>query len=128
MCHRRGRHGAGHQPGRARRPLGHIFETESADITAQSDATLTEIATLLQNDPDMRLHVVGHTDNEGTLEFNLDLSRRRTEAVVQTVVSGHGVATSRLLANGVGFLAPVASNRTEEGRARNRRVEPVEIF
>lgn len=76
----------------------------------------------------MRLHVVGHTDNEGTLEFNLDLSRRRTEAVVQTLVSGHGVATSRLLANGVGFLAPVASNRTEEGRARNRRVEPVEIF
>ena len=107
---------------------GIFFETGSADITAQSDVTLSEIAALLGDNPQMRLHVVGHTDNEGTLDFNLDLSRRRAEAVVQTLTSTHGVAADRHLANGVGFLAPVASNRTEEGRAKNRRVELVELF
>ena len=107
---------------------GILFETGSADITAQSEATLAEIATLLQGNPDMSLHIVGHTDNEGTREYNMDLSRRRAEAVMETLVTGHGVAAARLLADGVGYLAPVASNRTDEGRARNRRVELVEIF
>ncbi len=107
---------------------GIFFETGSADITAQSDATLTEIATLLQGNPDMSLHIVGHTDSEGTLEFNMDLSSRRAQAVMDTLVTGQGIAAARLRANGVGYLAPVASNRTDEGRARNRRVELVEIF
>ena len=107
---------------------GIFFETGSAEITAQSETALIEIATLLQSNPDMRLHIVGHTDNEGTLEFNMDLSRRRAEAVMETLVTGHGVATGRLQANGVGYLAPVASNRSDDGRARNRRVELVETF
>ena len=107
---------------------GIFFETGSADITAQSEGALTEIATLLQGNPDMRLHIVGHTDNEGTLEFNMDLSTQRAEAVMEALVTGHGVAAARLMANGVGYLAPVASNRNDEGRARNRRVELVETF
>ncbi len=107
---------------------GIFFETGSADITAQSEGALTEIATLLQGNPEMRLHIVGHTDNEGALEFNMDLSTRRAEAVMETLVTGHGVEATRLLANGVGYLAPVASNRNDEGRARNRRVELVETF
>jgi len=107
---------------------GIFFETGSAEITAQSEWALTEIVTLLESNPDMRLHIVGHTDNEGTLEFNMDLSRRRAEAVLETLVTGHGVAAARLQANGVGCLAPVASNRSDDGRARNRRVELVETF
>ena len=107
---------------------GIFFETGSADITAPSEATLAEIATLLQGNPDMSLHIVGHTDNEGTLEYHMDLSSRRVQAVMEMLVTGQGVAAARLRANGVGYLAPVASNRTDEGRARNRRVELAEIF
>ena len=107
---------------------GIFFETGSADITAQSEATLTEIATLLQGNADMSLHIVGHTDNEGTLEYNMDLSNRRADAVMETLVTGRGIAAARLRASGVAYLAPVASNRTDEGRAMNRRVELVEIF
>ncbi|OFW05963.1 MAG: hypothetical protein A3I61_06720 [Acidobacteria bacterium RIFCSPLOWO2_02_FULL_68_18] len=107
---------------------GIFFDTGSAAITAASDAAITEIAALLRNNPKLRLQIVGHTDTEGTLEFNMDLSRRRAEAVVQTLVSKHTIAAARLQASGVGYLAPVASNRTEEGRAKNRRVELVEIF
>jgi len=68
--------------------------------------------------------IVGHSDNQGTLDANLALSQRRAEAVRDALVS-RGVAAERLDARGVGFLAPVASNATEEGRARNRRVELV---
>jgi outer membrane protein OmpA-like peptidoglycan-associated protein len=107
---------------------GIFFDTGSAAITAASDAAITEIAALLRDNPKMRLHIVGHTDTEGTFEFNMDLSRRRAEAVVQTLVTKHMIAAGRLQSSGVGYLAPVASNRTEEGRAKNRRVELVEIF
>jgi len=73
----------------------------------------------------VKLYVVGHTDNTGTYEYNLDLSRRRAAAVVEALTRGHGVAAARLKAVGVGPVAPVASNATEEGRAKNRRVELV---
>jgi len=69
---------------------------------------------------------VGHTDNIGTLSSNMDLSQRRAEAVVRALVSSHGVDAKRLHPIGVGPAAPIASNKTEEGRARNRRVELVE--
>jgi outer membrane protein OmpA-like peptidoglycan-associated protein len=71
--------------------------------------------------------VVGHTDNAGTLEANLALSRGRAAAVVKELTSSrHGIAASRLSAQGVGPLVPVASNRSEAGRAKNRRVDLVE--
>ncbi|MBI2828015.1 MAG: DUF4892 domain-containing protein [Acidobacteria bacterium] len=107
---------------------GIFFDTGSATITPASDAAIAEISTLLRENAAMRLHIVGHTDTEGTFDFNMDLSRRRAEAVMQTLVSKHTIAAARLQASGVGYLAPVASNRTEDGRAKNRRVELVEIF
>jgi outer membrane protein OmpA-like peptidoglycan-associated protein len=70
--------------------------------------------------------VVGHTDNIGALDYNIDLSRRRAEAVVVALTSQHGVARDRLRPSGVGPLAPAATNATEGGRALNRRVELVE--
>ena len=69
--------------------------------------------------------IVGHTDNQGTLDYNIDLSTRRAEAVRDHLVDTHGIAASSLRAAGVGFLAPVASNQTAEGRGQNRRVEIV---
>lgn len=106
---------------------GILFDTDSTEIEAESEAALIEIAKLLNARQELSLLVVGHTDDEGSLEYNLDLSARRAKAVVDALVEGHGIARERLEGHGVGFLAPVASNRTEEGRALNRRVELVEI-
>jgi outer membrane protein OmpA-like peptidoglycan-associated protein len=71
------------------------------------------------------LRVVGHTDSTGPLEANMRLSQARAEAVVQALAAQHGVATARVKGHGVGPLAPVATNDTEEGKAKNRRVELV---
>jgi len=105
---------------------GIYFDTGKAEVKPESADTLKEIAKLLQNQPDLKLLVVGHTDNVGTLAANMDLSKRRADAVVKALTATYGVPASRLLAQGAGPLAPVASNRTEDGRAKNRRVELVE--
>ena len=86
---------------------------------------MAEIAKLLKADPNLKVYVVGHTDNTASLDLNLKLSRERAEAVAQALVSGHGIDAGRLIGQGVGPLAPVASNDSEEGRAKNRRVELV---
>lgn len=102
------------------------FDFAKATLTPESAPALTEIATLLRQSPDLSLYVVGHTDAVGGYEFNLDLSRQRAEAVVTALVRQHGIAATRLTPAGVGPLAPVATNATEDGRAENRRVELVE--
>lgn len=104
---------------------GITFDTDSASIRPESEQALGEIAKLLQGDPSLKLFVVGHTDNAGSVDHNLKLSQDRAQAVVQALVSGHGIAASRLRAYGCGPYAPVASNDNEEGRAKNRRVELV---
>jgi flagellar motor protein MotB len=104
---------------------GIYFDSGKADVKPESDAALEEIAKLLQQDPSLKLYVVGHTDNVGTLASNMDLSRRRATAVTQVLVTKHGVAAARLSPQGDGPTAPVASNDSEEGRAKNRRVELV---
>jgi hypothetical protein len=80
---------------------------------------------LLRADPRLELYVVGHTDNAGTFSYNMKLSRDRAASVAKTLAGEYGIAAPRLQASGVGPLAPVASNRAEEGRAKNRRVELV---
>lgn len=104
---------------------GIYFDTDSARVKPESGATLKEIARLMRARPDLHLLVVGHTDNRGTLEYNLDLSRRRAAAVVAALAADHGIDAARLTPAGVGFLAPVASNDSDKGRAANRRVELV---
>lgn len=101
------------------------FESNSTALSNTSMPTLNHIAQLLRDNPNMKLHVVGHTDNVGGLDANLDLSRRRAESVVAALTSTCKVDPARLRAAGVGPLAPVAPNTTEAGRARNRRVELV---
>jgi OmpA-OmpF porin, OOP family len=104
---------------------GIYFDTAKADVKPESDAALQEIAKLLQQNSTLKLHVVGHTDNVGQLASNMDLSRRRADAVVKVLSTKYSIAVARLDAQGVGPLAPVASNDSEEGRAKNRRVELV---
>jgi OOP family OmpA-OmpF porin len=101
------------------------FDTGKADVKPESDAALKEIANLLQQDPQLKLYVVGHTDNQGALDLNVDLSKRRADAVLTALATKYGVAAARLSAWGDGPTSPVASNDTEEGRAKNRRVELV---
>jgi flagellar motor protein MotB len=104
---------------------GIYFDTGKAEVKPESDATLAEIAKLLQQNPQLKLYVVGHTDNQGTLDMNMDLSRRRAEAVLTALTTKYGVPAAKLRALGDGPSAPVASNDAEEGRAKNRRVELV---
>ncbi len=104
---------------------GIYFDTGKADIKPESDATLKEIAKLLQGDPSLKLHVVGHTDNQGALDMNMDLSRRRADAVLGALTTKYAVPAGRLRAFGCGPYSPVASNDSEDGRAKNRRVELV---
>lgn len=101
------------------------FDFNKADIKPDSKPTLDEIAKLLQDDAALKLLVVGHTDNVGTLDFNRDLSSRRAASVVKELTSTYGISSARLHAEGVAFLCPVDQNNTDEGRAKNRRVELV---
>ncbi len=101
------------------------FDTDSAVIKPESEPTLAEIAKLLKAEPAMKLWIVGHTDNVGGYDHNMKLSARRAKAVQAVLTGRFGIASSRLHDAGVGFLAPVAPNTSEEGRAKNRRVELV---
>ena len=104
---------------------GIYFDTAKAEVKPESVAALKEIAKLLQQTPTLKVLVVGHTDNAGSLASNMDLSKRRADAVVAALTTKYGVASARLVAQGAGPLAPVSSNNTEDGRAKNRRVELV---
>ena len=102
-----------------------LFDTGQSTLKPESKAAIAEIAKLLKNRMQLKLFVVGHTDSTGGFESNMRLSRDRAAAVTQSLVSDHGIAATRLTAHGVGPLAPVASNSTDEGRTKNRRVELV---
>lgn len=105
---------------------GIYFDTGKADVKPESGDAIKEIGKLLQSNAQLKLLVVGHTDNAGVLASNMDLSKRRADAVVQALITGYRIAPARLSAQGAGPLAPVASNKSEEGRGKNRRVELVE--
>ena len=102
------------------------FDFDKAIVKPESDSILKEISKLLEQDPHLKLFVVGHTDSVGKIDYNMKLSRARAEAVVRVLVTKFGAAEDRLSPHGVGPLAPVATNQTEEGRALNRRVELVQ--
>jgi len=100
------------------------FDTGKATIQPDSEAVLQQIVDLMQQNPALKLRVEGHTDNQGAAAANQTLSERRAQAVVAWLTS-HGVAASRLTAKGFGASKPIAENATEDGRAKNRRVELV---
>jgi outer membrane protein OmpA-like peptidoglycan-associated protein len=106
---------------------GIFFDTGKADLKPESSPTLQEIAGLLSSDPKLAVLIVGHTDNQGAYDYNLDLSRRRAESVVAALTTSFRADGKRLRAAGVGMLAPAASNDADDGRAKNRRVEVVKL-
>jgi outer membrane protein OmpA-like peptidoglycan-associated protein len=104
---------------------GIYFDTDKDTLRPESQPTLAEIAKLLAAYPQWKIHVVGHTDNQGKADYNLDLSRRRAANVVRELAARNAAPADRLDSFGCGWYAPVASNDSEDGRARNRRVELV---
>ncbi len=104
---------------------GLYFDTGKAIVKPESEPTLVQMVKLLQQNASLKVFVVGHTDGTGTLETNVKLSADRAAAVVSALTS-RGIDASRLKAAGAGPWSPVATNRTDEGKAKNRRVELVE--
>ncbi|NNE87462.1 MAG: OmpA family protein [Silicimonas sp.] len=101
------------------------FITGSADLGPGPYASLQAISLWLETNPSALVVFVGHTDSVGSLDANIDLSRRRALSVMDRLVSQFGTNASQLEAAGAGYLSPVATNLTEQGRAANRRVEVV---
>ena len=108
---------------RAVQVYGIYFDFNSADIRPESDPVLRKIADIMQQNPDWKLSVSGHTDNVGGAQFNLALSQRRAAAVKDALVTRFKIAPGRLQTSGYGASSPLDTNETLEGRARNRRVE-----
>jgi len=106
---------------------GFYFDTASAALKPESGPTLDEVVTLLKADADLRLLVVGHTDGVGGFEDNIELSKKRAAAVVAALSERLPAASSRLTPCGVGYQCPIATNRSDEGRAKNRRVALVRV-
>jgi len=104
---------------------GIYFDTDKSTLKAESAPTLVEMAKWLKTNATAKVFIVGHTDMQGAVERNRTLSRDRAAAVIAALVKDHGIAVDRLTADGVGPLAPAASNADEAGRAKNRRVEMV---
>jgi outer membrane protein OmpA-like peptidoglycan-associated protein len=104
---------------------GIYFDTGKAEIKPESDTAIAQISKLLKNSASLKLYVVGHTDNVGTIDANMKLSKDRADAVVNSLITKYGIQAERLKSYGVASLTPVASNDTDEGRAKNRRVELV---
>ncbi|GIV24231.1 MAG: OmpA family protein [Bacteroidia bacterium] len=101
-----------------------FFDFDKATLRPESEVELREVARLLRENPRWRVEVQGHTDSIGTASYNQTLSQRRAEAV-RTYLIEQGIAAERITARGYGFTRPVATNRTGEGRALNRRTEIV---
>ncbi len=98
------------------------FDFNSSALTSTAKTNLDKLAQVLTNNPDTNINIYGHTDSKGTDEYNMNLSERRADAV-RSYLSGKGIASNRLFAKGEGEAMPVATNDTDAGRAKNRRVE-----
>ncbi len=102
------------------------FETGKAGITEDSGKVLEQVQKLLADNADLKLRIEGHTDDAGKAKANLDLSKKRAAAVKEWLVK-HGVEAARLTTEGYGSSKPVGDNKTDEGKAKNRRVELVKL-
>ena len=104
---------------------GIYFDTDKDIVKPESEQALRAISDYLQKNPQQGFFVVGHSDTAGSYEHNVDLSRRRAQAVVTALTGKYAVAKPRLTAVGIGPVAPAGANATDAGRTRNRRVELV---
>ena len=106
---------------------GIYFDHDSDAVKSESKPALEAIAEMLKTNKSLDVYVVGHTDSTGKPAYNLELSRKRAQAVVDKLIAKYGISQDRLKAEGVGSLSPISTNRTEDGKKLNRRVELVEM-
>ena len=105
-----------------------LFEFDSSEILPDSAEALATVADLMTGQEQLKLLVVGHTDGVGSFDYNVRLSVERAQSVVAWLKTRHGIADTRLCAAGAGPMSPMTTNRTEQGRSLNRRVELVEMI
>jgi len=105
---------------------GIYFDVNSFTIKPESAPTLKAISEMLKANSKLNVYVIGHTDMTGDLKHNMELSEKRAKAVVNALVKDYGISVKRLTGKGVGPLCPVSTNKSEEGKKLNRRVELVE--
>lgn len=101
------------------------FKTGSSALGDGKFLSLLDLSKYLKENPEIRIALVGHTDSEGSLQGNINLSRKRAKSVAARLVSEFGIPKNQVEADGVGYLAPRANNLSKEGRALNRRVEVI---
>ena len=103
---------------------GILFDTDRSDLKPAAQSNLQNLAASLQKNPETDILIIGHTDNTGSPQHNMDLSVRRASSV-KSYITANNVDPSRLTIKGMGETEPIADNSTVEGRAQNRRVEIV---
>lgn len=106
---------------------GLFFDTDKTTLTPESKPALDEIAAFLSANPELKAYIVGHTDSTGNFGYNMQLSKGRAATVVGALVRDYGIKQDRLAAHGVGPLTPSSTNKNDDGRSVNRRVEMVEM-
>lgn len=106
---------------------GILFDVNSANIKPESYGSLKDIADVLQDNANVRVKIIGHTDSDGDASMNLALSKKRAEAVKNTLQTDFKIDASRMETDGKGASDPVADNKTSAGKAQNRRVEFVKL-
>ncbi len=99
-----------------------FFDFDKNELKQESFVELDKLADLLKKNPTVKIEISGHTDNKGDKKYNLTLSQKRAESVVNYLVQ-KGIAAARLVAKGFGDTMPIAPNDTEESKAKNRRTE-----
>jgi len=105
---------------------GLLFAFDSAKLNPEAEQVVSKLSEAMKQHPDLKVAVVGNTDNTGNFKYNIKLSERRANVIVSELEKD-GVSSDRLVGVGVGSLIPIASNDTPEGQAKNRRVELVLI-
>ena len=99
-----------------------FFEYDKSDLNAKSYSELDRLVDILNANPEIKIEIQGHTDNQGSAQYNLNLSEKRAQSVYNYIVD-KGIDASRLLFKGLGAKQPISGNDTETGRAQNRRIE-----
>jgi outer membrane protein OmpA-like peptidoglycan-associated protein len=106
---------------------GIYFDSGSDKIKPESAGTMKEIATVLKENPTVKIKIIGHTDSDGDDARNLDLSKRRAISVKSALSTEYGIEAARIETDGKGETEPIAQNTTSEGKAKNRRVELIKL-
>ncbi|MNN38099.1 Outer membrane porin F precursor [compost metagenome] len=106
---------------------GILFATNSAEIKSDSEGTIKEVATVLSENPEMKIRIIGHTDAVGNASANLTLSKKRADAVRDILINDYQIKITQIETDGKGDTSPVADESSEQNKAKNRRVEFVRI-